>query len=417
MKNLCCETNKTIYLGLSGGVDSVVLLHMLINKHKVKAIHVNHGLQKNAEATENLCLNICKMLNISLKVIRLQNLSMITKNKEKQYRDARFDAIIRNIPENSVLALAHHFDDQLETKIKRLFTGSSALHGIQEQTSRQNITIIRPLLTFKKSEIIDYANFHKLKWIEDPSNQELAFERNKIRHLVIPTIKQVWPGFATALTTLSEKQQLASEVCDEIAQIDYAKIVINNQVNINKLAEISTARQLNFWFKYLEKNQLFFDHRRAKDLLKQILNNKNTILLGSNKIWVKHKDQGQVITEPKQSNSILWNNLEQTLALDIGILSCSKAGNLRPPNNDETVVIKYRCYGTNIMLANKKHSQKLKKLFQEWQIPAWKRSLWPLIFYNNKLACIPNHGICEGFFCKDGINICLQDKAQEPLGS
>lgn len=393
------EDIKKIYLGLSGGIDSMVLLDLLAKQSlEIIAIHINHGLQPNAQATSAICAATCKKYNVELITVNLANLDKISKNKEQAYRNARYQAFIEHMPTNAYLVLAHHAGDQLETRIKRIMTGATKIAGMQYLSKRSGIYILRPMLATPKAKIIEYADKHKLIWLEDPSNTDISFERNYIRHKIIPNLKQQWPALEQTMQTLTEKISHSLTVTAEIAESDLANILINGKLDIKKLKVLSQARQTNCWQYYLRANNLELDTKAYLSFYNQCLKSPR-VNLTREIIWLQHNGYGWLQTSLPTRKDIY----KITETLPLLQLNRNEQGHLRPPNADEVTTIRFRKPGQIVKLHQKQHHQKLKKLMQEWQIPEYLRDYWPLIYYNEILACIPGYGICAGFYCDSGL--------------
>jgi tRNA(Ile)-lysidine synthase len=205
---------KRFLVGLSGGVDSVVLLHALAQEGlALRAAHVNHGLSPNAARWAAFCRRLCKRLDIPLSVRRVQ----IKKRTEAAAREARFGAL-RQL-EFDVLALAHHLDDQAETVLMNLLRGAGVrgARGMAGQTRFSGRVVLRPLLEVPRQSIVAYAREHELEWIEDESNASDAFTRNFIRLRIAPLLTERYPRWREALARaarhfserhLTEKQLL-----------------------------------------------------------------------------------------------------------------------------------------------------------------------------------------------------------------
>src|SRR5262249_25644428 len=156
---------RSIAVGLSGGVDSVVLLHQLKDRG-VSAIHVHHGLSPNADAWAAFCRKLCKRWGVPLVVHRV-TVKRSGKGLEAAARDARYDVFRKSAC--SVVALAHNLDDQAETVLMNLLRGAGVrgASGMVEHAKLGAKTLWRPLLGTPRSEIMNYAREEKLSWIED----------------------------------------------------------------------------------------------------------------------------------------------------------------------------------------------------------------------------------------------------------
>jgi tRNA(Ile)-lysidine synthase len=188
---------KRIAVGLSGGIDSVVLLHQLKDRG-VSAIHVHHGLSPNADSWEAFCRKVCKRLGVPLTVARVR-VEKRGKGLEAAARDARYAAFTKS--KANVIALAHNLDDQAETVLMNLLRGAGArgASGMGEHGRLGAKTLWRPLLGISRKELVAYAKKHDLEWIEDESNANEALTRNFIRRSVGPLLEQKYPRWKQSL--------------------------------------------------------------------------------------------------------------------------------------------------------------------------------------------------------------------------
>lgn len=191
--------SQTVFVGLSGGLDSSVLLHLLAQQFKntgieLQAIHVHHGLHPQADDWALHCQQQCDALSIRLHTIHITIIEP-SRNLEQQARDARYLAFSSILPPGSTLALAHHQNDVAETLLLRLMRGSgtNALANMQCHQKRDAYHVWRPLLDCSRLALEDYARDHQLTWIDDSSNADQRFDRNFIRHAVLPLLEQRFP--------------------------------------------------------------------------------------------------------------------------------------------------------------------------------------------------------------------------------
>ncbi len=191
LKSLPKSDSYTV--ALSGGVDSVVLLHTLnqirnLQNIKLKAIHINHGISSNALMWQNFCQELCTKLAIPLSIIQ----GKITKNGgeslENNARNFRYQAFSNE--SNTIITLAHHQNDQIETMLSQIFRGSD-LHNIASMktiSQKQQTIFWRPLLNVTKLQILDYAKQFNLNFVDDESNLDKKYLRNFIRHEIMPSL-------------------------------------------------------------------------------------------------------------------------------------------------------------------------------------------------------------------------------------
>ena len=219
-----------VYLAYSGGLDSTVLLHafgtLLVSKNiELTALHANHGLQKQSDEWQFHCEKVCQQLGFELRSIKLDidDELLVRKGPEAAARKARYQWFMTEIDgAHAALATAHHRDDQAETVLLNLLRGSgiAGLAGISEHSERNGVTLLRPFLPVSKALIEEYAQTHKLKWVEDPSNRSSEFLRNRVRHELLPLLEDARKGAQVNLIRLADNMRATQELLEEVAQQD-----------------------------------------------------------------------------------------------------------------------------------------------------------------------------------------------------
>ncbi|MBT0584998.1 tRNA lysidine(34) synthetase TilS [Alteromonas oceanisediminis] len=218
-----------LYIGCSGGLDSMVLLDLVVTWQRrqehapeIHIVHVNHGLSGNAKFWEQCVKAASRRYDVHCHLCSVTVNHQPRHSLEAAARDARYAAFFDTIPSNSTLLLAHHLDDQVETVLLRLLRGSgpSGLAAMATHTERRQggsvIAIVRPLLGHAKTKLQSYAIQNKLDWVDDESNDDMGFDRNFLRHKVIDTMAahwhDRWPGMQNAIArsaSLCAQQQTA----------------------------------------------------------------------------------------------------------------------------------------------------------------------------------------------------------------
>ncbi len=231
--------HSSIMIGLSGGVDSVVLLHLL---HKLaprfswqlSALHVHHGISPNANKWADFCADLCARHLISLHIEQVDITPLRAHGIEAAARKLRHEAFADHPCD--FVALAHHADDQAETLLLQLLRGAGVrgasampvLSLLRYRREEQPPLIervappnfIRPLLHCSRQEILDYAIAHQLHWIEDESNADDSYPRNFLRHRVIPLLSEKFPACRDTLARSAQHFAEASELLDDLARLD-----------------------------------------------------------------------------------------------------------------------------------------------------------------------------------------------------
>ena len=205
-----------IGVAFSGGLDSSVLLQVIGDypslKRKCTALHINHGLQELSDDWEKICEDKALSLGISFKSWKLKNLQSFSENS---MRDERLKIFENWVNDNDIILTGHHLEDQAETILFRIFrgTGLKGLKGISKTAKVKNINFHRPFLEKSKKDLLLYAEEKNLNWVEDPSNKESYFSRNKIRNDLIPNIESRWPFIINLLPNCQKRPKKAIKFC------------------------------------------------------------------------------------------------------------------------------------------------------------------------------------------------------------
>lgn len=190
-------------VAVSGGVDSVVLLHLLLRQiapGKLRVLHFNHKLRgRQSDSDERFVRALAKKLKVKASFGKENVKQFARKNKlslETAARHLRYDFFAQIAAKYKIrhLYLAHHSDDQVETFLQRLFrgTGVAGLTGMKPVTPRGKLLLHRPLLGVSKKDLIEYARSHGLKWRDDPSNLRGEHNRNRVRHELLPLANEIF---------------------------------------------------------------------------------------------------------------------------------------------------------------------------------------------------------------------------------
>ena len=222
------QEGDTVVAGISGGPDSIFLLELL-KKLPIKIIsaHINHQLRKEANGDEEFVKKLCQSTNTIFAPLTSNIKALSQKSKqglEETGRKVRYDFLNKLSKKHQAkfIITAHHADDNLETIILNFARGASlqGLTGMQEmETSNSSITsLLRPLLTISKQEILDFLRFKKLKFRVDKSNNSLVYKRNFIRHKIIPLLKEINPNISATLSKNTENLREINEFLKLSAQ-------------------------------------------------------------------------------------------------------------------------------------------------------------------------------------------------------
>jgi tRNA(Ile)-lysidine synthase len=424
------------WVAFSGGVDSHVLLHALASNRKlldclhVKAIHINHQISEHCEQWADHCKKICSALSIPCLVIKVDVQKLKGDSPEAVARDVRYDALKNVVDEDDLLLLGHHQDDQAETLLLQLMRGSGprGLSGIAPDAKFGRGILVRPLLNISRQDIYHYAKLNALQWIEDESNEDTRFDRNYLRHQIIPAIKERWPSATKTIARSAKHCAEATKLLDQNAKEYLEKINSFNGSNsdlhsglrsglqdgqalpIDLLKELSAEQcgnVLRYWIHSLGyclpnnarlKNIIFqakFSAVDASPLISwpgcEIRRYRNNLV--AMPPLAVHSNKLQLHWDPKQPLAIeSLGKLHLDRVDGVGIRSeCIASGE---------ITVRFRQGGEKCRPNGQSYSRTLKNLFQEYAIPPWMRNRIPIIYIDGKIAALADYFICEGFYAK-----------------
>ncbi len=400
-KLLELSSGGKIYVALSGGEDSISLLHLVHSLPNVQAIHVNHNISPNSKMWEDFCIEFCKKLQIPINIENVKLSSYC--NLEETARNLRYEIFELYLKrENDILLMAHHLDDLTETVLLNLFSrgsGVTGLAGIPEVRKLGNGTLYRPLLSVSGQEIHTYTTKNNLSWIEDESNLNTIFDRNFIRHEIMPMLKNRWQSAVTNIAKSALLCRQASEKISEQSYIDLLDCLIGEGkiLNINSLKKHSSFQQANilrFWIKTLFN--LNYPSKDKMDNILELINfdsEKNTKMLVyiSNKLVIRrHKHFIFAVDTFKYDadNLKIYPLNKFTTSFNFGRLSVKSEMKGSLVNAEYHVKFRPTIGNKNYIFINGKYI-KLKKILQEEGIPYWLKDYIPLIYsIGNELVAI-----------------------------
>ena len=404
---------ERIVLGVSGGVDSMVLLDVLARLAprmglRLEALHVNHQLSPNAPAWARFCRAECRSRDVRLRVVKVdvQRANSI----ERAAREARYAALFATGADYVVLA--HNQDDQAETVLMQLLRGAgvkglSAMRAIRPPHPSSLVAhpaIVRPLLDTARGEIERYAKRRKLRWIEDESNDDTRYTRNWMRREVLPRIGQRVPAYREALARAAANLGEAAVLLDELARIDLRAIPDGSRLSVNALRTLGAVRAKNVLrFLIDARGWRMPDAARLTEGLRQALSArpsaKVAVHLGSCEL---RRHGGVIHLIPLQARAagdavVTWRGEDEIELPDSsGVLIMARgrgAGMSAHRLGNALVTIRRRQGGERLQPDAKRPRRTVKNLLQEAGIPAWQRERLPFIYCGEELACVPGVGV------------------------
>ena len=425
-----------LYVAFSGGLDSTVLLHALINieaidRRWITALHVNHGLHNEAPAWEETCRRTCQAWDVEFLAHRPDVSTVTPMGIESAARQGRYHWFEQQLTPNDVLLVAHHLDDQVETALANLFRGAG-LHGLKGMPPRRALgegQLWRPLMEIERSALHDYARQHELQWIDDPANEDQRHTRNYLRHSVLPVVKKAWPGINQTISRATQNWRDTALLLDEIAERDLAnvgharrssffKISVDD---LNRLSELRRLNLLRFWFRRCGFQAPSRKHLRQLYTTMVTAAPKVTAVLSWTGVEIRRYRDWLYLSSPLSNDivfNISWSADHATLPGNRRLIARPVVGKgiKKDVYNTKPLSIRSRVGGERCWLPRRKHHQKLKKLFQQSGIPPWERAQVPLVYVGDELAAVVGFWYCWPFNAQDGesgVEFTLVDLDQE----
>lgn len=393
------DIKKKYLVAYSGGLDSTVLLHKLFLLKKagfvrfVRAVHVNHNISINSHLWVDHCVEQCKLWDIPL--VLLECFLGDKRNLESKLRYKRYNMICKILYKDEVLLTAHHLNDQCESVLLALKRGSglSGLSAIGNKIYINNrYLVLRPLLKITRENIKVWADFYKLNWVEDDSNLNLNYDRNFLRHKVIPILLKRWSFFSKSCFVSANILKNEKYLLDYFVDCELKKYLLQDgSLDISlfiKMQDFLCCAILKRWIEYhnIKLFSRFFLNKLYKEVVLSRIDSNPRLKIHQYEVR-KYKNIIYLIKIiPSLENLILlWHRSFRfcNLPYSLGKLCFDNHGFLlRKPKYNEIVNIRFKVFG-EYYIVGRKHKRKIKKLWQEFKIPPWMRSRIPLIFYNN----------------------------------
>ncbi|MCP4471251.1 MAG: tRNA lysidine(34) synthetase TilS [Gammaproteobacteria bacterium] len=392
------DDTERVYLAYSGGLDSSVLLHLLLsldNSFTLIPWHVNHGLLEAAARMEQFCIDQARHYGLQIRVDHL-GLSDVGSNIEAEARRQRYRLFAASSGPGDCILTAHHADDQAETFLLNALrgSGSAGLRGIARQRGLGEALLLRPLLDFSRRQLESYAAEHALAWFDDPSNEDSRFDRNYLRNEVIPSLRLRWPHFHEALSTAGQLQAETQQVLDEIARLDFEALAqprLNSDpvLDLAGMLQLSSGRcknLLRYWV--AQAGLAAIPNARLRELTKQL-----------------HAKPGAVPEIAMSGYSIRLYDLRLFLVRDDALRRYSGEfefglqprieiedfglhwqrdeifKRLQAEDHNQQLTLKFRDDGKQ-----NSDRRRLKRLFQQQRVPPWERAAVAQVYLDGKLC-------------------------------
>ena len=410
------NAQQKIDLALSGGCDSMVLMHAL-NQLKdelnlsIKAHYIHHGLSANADDWLTFCRAACEKLNITFDSKSVDTQSLPRLGVEGAARKLRYEALAK--VSDGVIVTAHHENDQAETLLLQLIRGAGlkGLAAMPEYDKEKNLW--RPLLRVQRATIEAFAATHEISFIEDESNADTRFDRNFLRNDILPRLYERFPH---AANTIARSAQLIANGLDlhqSIAEEDSESYFSEDLARLNLLMmrELSQERVINLIRWWLEKHHHKMPSLKVmKEAYKQIKDMRRdaqinihispdaSIRAYKNELWLVEN------TNSSGDFETYWRGEDEITLPVASKLSFTKTngdGISIDKLGTHTIRIQNRRGGERFKPIHDQPTRTLKHLLQQSPLPPWEREVLPMLFIEDQLIAVPHFGIHYAFQAQD----------------
>jgi len=398
-----------ITVALSGGIDSMVLLHALLLARAsfpiaLAAHHVCHGISPHAEDWAAFCARQCQTLGVPLGTTRLALSRAPQQSIEALAREARH-AALRSL-DCAVVALAHHADDQAETVLLQLLRGAGVAGlAAMPELDQGHPAFWRPLLGRTRAEIAAWAKQRELAWVEDESNADLGLRRNFLRHEITPELAKVFPGYAHNLARSARHCAEAADLLQQLAALDGLPGEAKEGLPLDALRSLPDARARNLLRQFFRLAGLVApSEARLAAFLKAALSTRpdaRTELVHEETRLMREGDRLVFLPRAPEHFELIWRG-ESELELPHGRLRFVPATG---HGLSEAVLTDPRCRicpcpsGARIWRQQDARPQAVKELLRAAGVPAWARPHWPAVMVADALVAVAGLGSAKARAC------------------
>lgn len=407
------DAAPTVWVALSGGLDSSVMLHALCHAkwvvpQKIKVIYIDHGLHAESVKWQQQCQQQCQQWGLALYIERIESAPTPGESVEAWARSQRYQLFSQHLAQDDILLMAHHADDQIETLLLNILRGAGprGLSGIPVMRSLGQGKIIRPLLTCPREAIRQYAQTHHLTWVEDPSNADIRFDRNFLRHEIVPLLKKRWPQLTKNAQQTTQHCKVEHRIVSQWTQQRLAQMTLQrDRLNIRLLQIYETDEQaliIRAWLMALQQQppgrqwltQLYDTVIGARADAAPVLK------YGSGEMrrfrhhlyWLAKPMQPIALYHIKWDGKVplyvpgwpqaLTHDYLQRQGLDVSCIPW------------QHVSVRSRTGGEKCRPQGWHHLKALKICFQYFNIPPWQRDVMPLLYVEDQLIMVIGGWVC-----------------------
>ncbi|HEB78791.1 MAG TPA: tRNA lysidine(34) synthetase TilS [Methylothermaceae bacterium] len=408
------------WIGYSGGVDSHVLLHLCARlRHELgdvfHAVHINHHIHPESGRWQRHCQEICRALGLPFHAISVDGMATGGESPEEAARKARYQAFAQLLQPAQALLLAQHQDDQAETVLLQLLRGAgpAGLAGMAVEAPLGEGRLLRPLLEVSKQALLAYAQAQNLDWIEDPSNAQTDFDRNYLRHRVLPLLARRWPACARTISRSARHCAAAEKLLASALQPQLFDMLDDaGSIDLEQLRQLDPPQQAYILRAWLKQMGLPLPSEAyLQRILSEVVTAKDDRMpvVGWKGAEVR-RYRNRLYAQPPQpehdaSWRQTWNGMAPLQLPDGTWLESRHAvgrGMAKHWLRRGDIEVAYRQGGERCLLPGRQGRHPLKKLFQERGVPPWLRQRLPLLYIRGQLAAVVPFWVCQPFAAEVG---------------
>ena len=395
---------RGLVVGLSGGADSAALLAALnaapFRQLPLRALHIDHGLQAQADAFRETCTALCERLNVPLKIIKVHVDVNPGASLEAGARRARYAALALEVAEKESLLTAHHREDQAETMLLQALRGA----GIKGMAAMPFCRVfargwhVRPLLDLSQRDLLKLGELGAAAAVADPMNADLRFDRSYLRAQLWPRVVARWPGAAASLSRGSRHMAQAQALLDHSAQAEVARLRDGEALSITGLRSLSAARRIHAVRCWISAAGAELPPTaRLEEALRQVLcadaDHVPAIVWGG--FALRRYRQRLFLTAahpPEIQQAMAWST-RAVEALRLGeALGClqwiPQRGGLDPERLPSVLQVRRRRGGESLKLAPRANTHSVQHLCQRLGVLPWLRNALPFVFAGEDLVAV-----------------------------
>lgn len=391
-------------VAFSGGLDSTVLLDALCkgagdSDVPIITVHIDHGLQPDSADWSRHCETVATGLGVAYRGLSVNVQLASGQGPEAAAREARYMALRSVMQTGDWLLSAHHREDQAETLLLNLVRGSgpAGIAGIGAARRFGPGWLLRPLLAIDHAALQSYAETEGLHWLEDPSNRDRRFERNFLRHDILPRLKARWPDIAARLQRSARHAGEAAELLNELAAIDLETLGDRpERMPVDALLKLSAARQRNVLRFALRKCGLSTPTAIQLDcVLDEVLPARPDaeplvqwpgacVRRYRNRLYLLPEELGQ----KPVATAVAGHDVELGAGLGTLRFEPGSKNGLSESLFKGQLRLAFRQGGEEFKPVGHRHTRKLKKLLQEEGVVPWMRDRLPLLYSGDRLIAV-----------------------------